>query len=107
LVGTGQGGRGGTGVWPLLWAGASGSGQSVRKGKDETRRADRDGSESASEAEEEGEDGRSAERNDRALSAGGWKLLEWLVRLWEQDARETEDDDRLAGTIRTATGEPL
>ena len=40
-----------------------------------------------------------ASKGDYGLSDGGWCLLEWLIRLWEKDAKEEAALQGMTGTI--------
>lgn len=133
LVGDGQGGRGGLGVWPLLWAKAPApkdtkdamsasararmpaAAQSHTRETKEAARTDIERPDSplssASDlsdlSEDEAEDGRNAARGDFGLSPGGWKLLGWLVDVWEKDAKEYAKEIGASRGNARGTGEPL
>nr|XP_031859458.1 uncharacterized protein CI109_005104 [Kwoniella shandongensis]KAA5526530.1 hypothetical protein CI109_005104 [Kwoniella shandongensis] len=64
------------GVWALLWESDGNKG----KGKGKMRRVDENAD---MEEEEQGQ-------SDRVVSEVGWRILEWLVKLWEQDESEQQ-----------------
>lgn len=101
MMGTAAGGQ--KGIWRLLWE-PDEKGKGQGKGGAKVKGPTQGGS--GDDGEDDDDEDTEASGGERRLSPGFWRLLGWLLDLWEKDARETSTGEgSKASSIMIGNGE--